>query len=235
MSSPVVGYPDFIRRTPMADQILINDHPLNPVAAKTYTVGYVPNIQALWMHFVVTGGRARVQLNWYADSGFLTLIGTSQLDTGAAGIINRSFRPFTPYLKVVVTPQAGGVSSWTLVLTTMADTNSPVLSIIYVNDLERLNFGIGASSVDVHQSQMCRVGTAQWMATCTAASWSAQLQVVDFNLNTTLVDYVDNLTGAGQMRLVYMGGGTPQITTTNNDAAAKTYTHILNWVPDISL
>lgn len=235
MTSPLQGYPDYARRTPMADQILINDTQTGLMSLITYTVGYVPNILALWMHFTAQGGRSRVQFSWYADSGFTVLIGQAQMDTGStSGIINRSFRTFAPYLKVTVIPQAGSSLNTTLILTTVSDVTIPTLSNVYVNDIGRNGTSIGATSSDTAVSQQCRIGSALWSVTASAASWNARLQTVDFNNNISTIDRVDNANGAGQQRPIYIGGGTPQILVVNNDASAKVYNAFLNWVPDIS-
>lgn len=219
----------------MADQILINDSRTNPLSSVQFAVGYVANIPALWMHFVVTGGKGRIQFGWFADAAFTQLIGTTQLDEGGTGgIINRTFRPLAPYLRVTMIPQAGGVASTTLLLTTTADITMPTLQNVYVNDLGRFQQPIGATSTDTFTSQQARTGLVYWMASCTAASWTARLQTVDFNGNTSTVDCCDNTFGAGQSRGCYLGGGNPQIVIVNNDAAAKTYNAFLNWATDIS-
>lgn len=233
MTSPVViGYPDWARRTPMADQNLINATvPLAP-ALTTYGGFYVANLEALWLHFTAGIDAFRVLVSWYMDAALTQLIGSSRLDFRVNTLGNRTFRPLAPYMRVTVEAAVGGVGTFTLILNTTSDIKVPFLTQSYINPISRYLFNIPATSIVVQTSQIMFIGPAVWSVDCTASIWEARLQTVDYLGNISEIDRCAKGKGDMLSRPIWIGGGIPQISIQNFDAAAQSGFAYLNQASD---
>lgn len=231
MSQPVPqGYPDFVRRTPMSDQIVINT---SGSSALTQTFGpfYSGNVPAYIMFFQGSGTYSQVLIDWYLDSAATILLGTSRRDYAPTTFGRHTFRSITPYFKVRIVPVGGPTLTYKLILMTTSDVQAPVFSQGYVNVIgQTANGVVGGGQIQAF-SQVVHDGTAIWTARCTAASWDATLSTQDSSASLTDIDRVDNTSGGGTSRMVFLSSARAVITLNNHDAGAQTYSIYLSLNP----
>lgn len=222
MTLPVPqGYPDYLRKSALSDQVLVNDTRTGATGTVSYPVQYVANIPALWFFFSASLLGAKVIFNWYLDAAGTNLLGQSSLEFGPSSSGNRSFRPITSYVRLQVVPSAGTGLNYTLIVMSLTDVNSSKLSMPFINLLNQSGVAIGASVTSVFVSGVVHVGEAVWSAFCTANVWIATLELVGFTGTTTIIDRCDWQDNKQTCRPVWLGGGVPQIRMQNGDAANK--------------
>lgn len=225
------GYPDFVRRTAMSDQIVVNDTGSTSVT-KTYPIIYAGNVPAFMLFFSGTAQYSQVQITWYADAAGTVSLGTSKRDFPPSTFDNGTFRSISPYLKVSIVPQGGVALSYHIILTTIADVQTTPFDNGYVNLIGQTANGIvGGGQVQAF-SQRCPTGQLSWNVRCTATSWDATLQLRSVTGAISDIDRVDNTSGGGLTRLVYTSGAQPLITLNNHDAGAQTYSMYLSANPN---
>lgn len=236
MTNPVsLGYPDWARRTPMADQSLIRSTVNNAPVLTNYGPFYVANLDTLWVHFTAGNDVWRVSLTWAMDSAMTQQIGASTIDCTASTLLNRSFRPLAPYVKVTVNAATGGIGNFTLLMNSVPDVHMPSLTQAYINPISRYLVNIPATTTVVFSSSIVFIGPAVWAADCTAAIWEARLQSVNFFGGISELDRCAKNRGDMLSRPVYLGGGGTMISLQNFDGAAQLAYVYLNQASDVGL
>lgn len=234
MSAPVYqGTPDYLRREPYADQILINDSGTTDSTGKSYGPFYVGNIRALYMRAEADTNFLSVQFVWLDKSPGGTQIENSFMDVGAPQILRKSFRPYTPWLQINITAPLGQTVNFQMLLTTMADVTIPKLSPAQCVGVSIAGAGIGAGATVVTVATNAHIGEAFFEGFVTGGSWVMNCEVVSSTGGITVVSRAANDAGRFAKR-IYIPSGKVQVRVTNTAAGASLYDVVLVYRPDAS-
>lgn len=227
MTNPVrKGSPDWSRHSPWSDEVYVNDGSVIINAASVRMADYVGNIRALYYIADSLNGRAQLTFDWAVDAGFTNVAWQDTVVVGNGQGIRSSVRPFAPWLRITITPQAATTITYDLVVGSIAELGNrhvtPTDAILF----SQINQPIAANSSVILAANNGWVGRCSHQFDISVATYRHMIQVLDLAGNVTDVYHIEN-SPAKIPDVVYVPGGHLQMRVDNVTAAAGSYTVIL--------
>lgn len=223
MTSPTPqGSPDWSRQAPWSDQVFFNYTGRVFSGAETYTAIYVGNIRALLINFHPNSNVGRLQLRWYADPALSQLVNTDTIDVGAVQRIERTIRPYAPYLQISVGVAGVAPFTYDLYVASVSDVDMPRIRSQSNILIAQTSVAIAAATTVSVAASASHLGSAWWQVYTSGTNYSGTLLTTDFTgAATTFASFTSGAGTAGQR--VYLPGGIITATVTNSDAAPHGY------------
>lgn len=227
MTNPVrKGSPDWSRKNPWSDEVYVNDGSVVINAPSVRMAEYVGNIRALYYIADSLNGRAQLTFDWAVDKAFTNIAWQDSVVIGNGQGIRSSIRPFSPYLRITITPQAATTITYDLVVGSIAELGNRHVTPTDAILVSAINQPIGAGASVVVAANNGWVGRCSHQFDISVATFRHMIQVLDLAGNVTDVYHLENAT-AKIPDVVYVPGGHLQYRVDNVTAGAGSYTVVL--------
>lgn len=224
------GYPDYSRLTPWSDAIFVNDQTVTVSNLHTYSRMFVANVRALLVNFIPSGSNQSITIRWYTDANNPNFFYTTQISANDGQRVARTIRPMSPYCDMVVGNLAGGNITYTLVVSTTANTQLPILDDNEPVLINNIGLAIAASTTLTINATRWWSGKAFCQAFTSGSAWTWVLSRVDYNGNVTNIAQHNNTGGLDGVWVPALSG-LLRVAITNSDASGRLYWIMLTGDP----
>lgn len=229
------GYPDYMRRSTVTDQMLVNDT-VAGASGQQYGVFYVANIPALLVNVTNGVNPVQVEFRWCADRLGNTVIRATHIDVPTGLSMVHTVVPQAPYLVVATNLDSlGDPLNYSLQVSVVPDIRYPTTDNKWTNILSRENIAIAASGTATEAPQVVRYGEVTWSGFMSGGTWGLVVYRVDINGVQSLVSEMDNITPKFEPQRFYWGGGGLLVKVFNGTAAPQTYNVWLTCNPTLGV
>lgn len=218
MTFPVRGYPDWQRRSSVADQVLLYYTGRVAVANDQFGPFYVGNVPQLFVRMRATVGNVLMQLQFYADQALTQLVSAFTVESRALVQFSQTVSVQAPWLKVVVAEAVGGNMTYDAAVTCASSPGYQMTGPSDATLISAIDTAIGAASgVNVYSARAA-YGRATWTAYCNTGNWNAYMGYRDIFGTIIYVDFISGVMGP-TTRNIFIGAGQTTIRVFNFGAA----------------
>lgn len=223
MTTPVpIGYADFERLQPISDQLLLQVTQTAPNTGDSFGPFYVGNIRGLRLLFNPSSAAGTIFLDYFKDAAMTQSIGVSSGNSLTGQPLQRTIRPFAPFLRFRVFPSIAATLDYTFTVATVADTRVPLITPDGLRLISQEGANLPGNSTVITPFARSVYGPMYWHINTNSTSWIARLQTVDGGGVVRTFARADATIGPFRGMLLSPGGGL-QLSVQNLTAAASLY------------